>query len=371
MDISPNSDEPYYYVTAVDKAGNESDLSVAAYLNASLLPVSKLHAVKDAEGEITLSWQHKGQSGLKYQITRTINGVTEVLARTEGLNYQDKIESQYPVDVIYSVTAIDRNNVSSLEHPITISAVSIKALENIVLKRGVMNKVLFRIDSLDSSLVKQAQLKVGVELNEETKTHLSERFSVESGAYATVPVVIAGYSDLEDYENLSLTLESEPQAGDSLRIHTKLSALASDNGLLIELATEQAVKGASAVLKATITNPGSAPVEVVTAENRGTKPSSSLWVYLETEEGEVIAKTPVNINTGKVINLSSGHTVFRAEADAREEMPPINIDIPSNAPDKLVIRLQANTIHYHLGYADHAEMRGSTATVRVNTEATP
>ena len=371
MDISPNSDEPYYYVTAVDKAGNESDLSVAAYLNASLLPVSKLHAVKDAEGEITLSWQHKGQSGLKYQITRTINGVTEVLARTEGLNYQDKIESQYPVDVIYSVTAIDRNNVSSLEHPITIPAVSINALENIVLQRGVMNKVLFRVDSLDGSLVKQAQLKVDVELNEETKTHLSERFSVESGAYATVPVVIAGYSDLEDYENLSLTLESEPQAGDSLRIHTKLSALAGDNGLLIELATEQAVKGASAVLKATITNPGSAPVEVVTAENRGTKPSSSLWVYLETEEGEVIAKTPVNINTGKVINLSSGHTVFRAEAGAREEMPPINIDIPSNAPDKLVIRLQANTIHYHLGYADHAEMRGSTATVRVNTEATP
>src|SRR5690606_27012470 len=128
-------------------------------------------------------------------------------------------------------------------------------------------------------------------------THLSERFSVESGAYATVPVVIAGYSDLEDYENLSLTLESEPQAGDSLRIHTKLSALASDNGLLIELAAEQAVKGASAVLKATITNPGSAPVEVVTAESRGTKPSSSLWVYLETEEGEVIAKTPVKINT--------------------------------------------------------------------------
>src|SRR5690606_41959479 len=50
---------------------------------------------------------------------------------------------------------------------------------------------------------------------------------------------------------------------------------------------------------------------------------------------------------------------------------PIYIDIPSNAPDRLVIRLQANTIHYHLGYADHAEMRGSTATVRVNTEATP
>lgn len=384
LDTTPSETEHSYLVTAVDAAGNESAPSTTEYLNFGLLPVSHLTLVLSHQGFPQLSWRHNGQAISHYRVYRHQGEEEPVLIADDvphagaTTTYTDTGYNQAQASdgagtaVVYSVVAVDDNAVESLGHDLPLPALlATLADADVPLARGVMNRVLFRVDNRGDERISGVRLVVNLRVNGVLKEHASEVFAVEAGAFTPVPVVIGGYADLDGLADLQLRLDYTPQANDRVTIHQAVTVPVTSASLLADLATEDFVRGGSGKASFTLENTSAVETEIVMASSNGNAASPEVRLVLEDLQGNVLSVQPVKQYSGGVVTLSNGRTVARLAPGETFTSAPVEIPVPEAAPDQVRLRLVIDRFHYQLGRDTQVAIEGVGARRELMLSETP
>ncbi len=386
LDTKPSEDQHSYFVVAVDAAGNESAPSATDYLNAGLLPVNQLFITLDNNGYPQLSWQHQGRGVELYRVFRKTGDADAELLTPEGIghngtnsSYTDNTYNANQVsqgagqEVVYSVIAVDEHEVESKPHELRLPALSVKLErdKSILLERGVMNQLRFRVDNKGTSAADAVRLYVTLTENGQTREHVSEIFNVAAGANQWVPVVIGGYDKLDAITNLSLHLEQKPQTNQRIRIQQTESVEVGSSSLTLDLSTQNFTRGGSGKVSFNLTNNSDVETELVMATNNSKADSTEVRLILEDLQGNLLTRKTIRQTTGGVINVPSGHTVARVAAKSIFNSEDFSLDIPAAAPDQVRLRLVVDKYHYQLGKENHVEISGMGISKDIHLSDTP
>ncbi len=386
LDTKPSEDQHSYFVVAVDAAGNESAPSATDYLNAGLLPVNQLFITLDNNGYPQLSWQHQGRGVELYRVFRKTGDADAELLTPEGIghngtnsSYTDNTYNANQVsqgagqEVVYSVIAVDEHEVESKPHELRLPALSVKLErdKSILLERGVMNQLRFRVDNKGTSAADAVRLYVTLTENGQTREHVSEIFNVAAGANQWVPVVIGGYDKLDAITNLSLHLEQKPQTNQRIRIQQTESVEVGSSSLTLDLNTQHFTRGGSGKVSFNLTNNSDVETELVMATNNSKADSTEVRLILEDLQGNLLTRKTIRQTTGGVINVPSGHTVARVAAKSIFNSEDFSLDIPAAAPDQVRLRLVVDKYHYQLGKENHVEISGMGISKDIHLSDTP
>jgi len=386
LDTKPSIDEHSYFVTAIDVAGNESAPSATQYLNFGLLPVSKLHISLNENGYPQLTWEHKGTAIDSYRVYRRVGENEPLLLTPEPIDHTaittTYVDTTYnngemsdgaSQEVVYSVVAVDNNDVESLGHELTLPALSVHldTANGILLKRGVMNQLLFHVDNKGITAATKVRLYVTLTENNQVREQHSDYFTVEAGANTVVPVVVGGYEKLDAITDLSLRIEQKPQENQRVIIDQSESVEVGTSSLTINLNTEEFVRGGSGKVSFTVTNTSDVETELVMATNNSKADSTEIRFILEDLQGNLLTKQAIRQTTGGVINVPSGQTVARIAPSETFTSDDITLNVPAAAPDQIKLRLVIDKYHYQLGKDTHVAISGIGVSKDVQLSDTP
>ncbi|MFY9943505.1 MAG: fibronectin type III domain-containing protein, partial [Desulfobacterales bacterium] len=260
MDSRPSLTEHTYAVTAVDVAGNESEPSDSAFLNAGLLPVATLAVVQTDSEWPVVSWTHPGGDVAGYDIS--MGGPGDGLKlNTALLTASSYIDTGFNDDErVYTLVAVDANGAQSLGRSLSLPLLRASLGAEVRLKCGVMNSLVYRVENRSAAAATQVRLKVALGGRE----HLSERFAVDAGAAVAIPVTVGGYGDLSDSEALVTTLEITPHKGESVRIVRTAEISVDDGALVLQILNDPLTRGGAGQVRFALSNTGDAAIEIVT-----------------------------------------------------------------------------------------------------------
>jgi RHS repeat-associated protein len=362
VDPTPSQDDHCYTVTAVDEAGNESSPSPSFYLNFELLPASSIQ-VEQTDGEPpVISWTHPAisvagfdvylgdrQTGIKLNDTR----LTHCAFTDIGWSGDSRR---------YSVVATDLEGVESLGRAIELPAVHSELAEGSVVRRGLMNRLVYTVANQSDDTV--AGMRLHVEMDD--RSYDSELFSLSAGQTDTIDVVVGGHETLIDPAELTSTIEIVPGINTKTRIVRNSQVAVGDGMLALQLHNEEFTRGGSGSAWFTLENTGDETIEVITARNSGASDSDQINFTLMDADDNVIAAQSFRQVVGEdMVTLSDGSTVARIRPGETFTATPVQIDIPSNAPDELVLQLVISDIFYHHGRESQVGMDGLSTTHRV------
>ncbi|HSX65542.1 MAG TPA: hypothetical protein VLF15_12490, partial [Pseudoxanthomonas sp.] len=265
LDSRPSDTEHAYTVTAVDAAGNESVAADSVYLNAGLLPVRDL-SIRLQEGQAPmLQWDHSGKDVAGYNL---YVGAGESAQKLNGALLTSKTYSDanlalpFSGERLYSVTAVDAQDVESLPHALLLPALKAELRAEQTFERGVFNQLYYRVANSGSQELKRLRLRVDVSSGGQTKQHLSDYFNVAAGAIAEVPVVVAGYQDLPGVVPLSVDILYAPQVGEAVSIQRSESITAGENTLMVQVLADEFTRGGSGSVRLRLENPSAVATEL-------------------------------------------------------------------------------------------------------------
>ncbi|MDF2076497.1 hypothetical protein P2Q70_18090, partial [Pseudomonas mendocina] len=373
LDSRPSDSEHAYTVTAVDAAGNESPAATSVYLNAGLLPVRDL-AIRLAEGQAPrLQWDHGGKDVVGYNLYLGADGHKLNGELITGKSYDDASVSLPVVgERLYSVTAVDAQGVESLPHALLLPAVKAELRAEQRFERGVFNQLHYQVANAGGTELKRLRLQVAVNSGGQVKQHLSDYFDVAAGAVTEVPVVVAGYQDLPGVVPLSVEILHAPQAGESVSIQRSDSVTAGENSLLVQLLADEFTRGTSGSVRVRLENPSAVATELVTARNSGNQASSEMRLILEDLQGNVLASQAVKAAVGNgLVTVRDGRTVARVGAYDVLETGPFEIQVPSAAPERVRLRLEADYLHYQTALPGELTIGGLRSSRELNLVETP
>jgi large repetitive protein len=385
LDSEPSETDHSYFVTTVDAAGNESVPSETLYLNYGLLPVNRLNVVLNENGFPAISWRHSGQAISHYRVYRD-NGVSEpVLLTPTPISHAGSITSYTDAtynggqaskgahtQVRYTVVAVDNFSVESLGHSILLPALSVSLLEQDTrLNRGIMNRVIFRVDNKGSEAISGLRLHVAVIVDGKTHNHQSESFSIEAGSFAQVPVIVGGHAKLDGIADLRLRIEHKPRQHESVNIHQSYPVLVADSALLATINAEDFTRGSNGKATFTLENTSDVETEILMARSNGNAASNEVRLVLEDMQGNVLTVQPVQQFTGGVITIANGQTLARIAPGASFTSAPITIAVPLAAPDRVRLRLVIDKLHYHSGRDTHVTIGGTGSRTELTLSETP
>ena len=369
IDPTPSPTDHCYVVTAMDKAGNESDPSNSQYLNFDLLPVSTLSVSQTDTDSPVLTWTHADTSG-KIQryflyLGKDRNGYqvnTVPMADRTFTDYGYTFENRS-----YFVIAVDTNDVQSMGRSITLPKVSLSLAEDTVIKRGIMNAVTFTLENQSgtalSNMIVTAQLG--------GRTHQSGSFSLAAGESKAIDVIIGGYEELSDVETLAASLVITPNAGETVTITRTFQAEVSDSLMPLQIKNEAFIRGGAGKVWFTLSNTGAAEAEIVTAESSNTKPSADIRYYLVDEDDNVLYAKSFKQSLGDhIVTLSNGRTVARIPAGQMFTSDPMDLFVPANAPDTVYVRLEIDHIYNSLGQDGQVTMAGTKTRKEISLQDT-
>jgi len=389
IDPTPSITDHCYLITAVDSAGNESEPSNSFYLNFGLLPVPVLEVFqKDSELPV-ISWSTStGATGYDIYLGTEAEGTKLNKYLLTGTNLTD---SGYKNDErTYTVIAVDINAANSIGRTITLPQLNATLLNGSELvdfeqdlsqilpfisdfesrlsglslvKRGIMNRLEYLLKNKSESKVINTRLIVnlgGVD-------HVSQKFSLEPGEFKIVPVIVGGYSDLEDVELLLTTIEITPNAGEIVKIARSNQISVGDGMMVMGILNDEFKRGTKGNVKFTLENTSEEEIEIVTATNSGQTESNEIFLYLEDSDGNVLSTGSFKQYLGNnVITLANGMTVARIAPGEMFQSEPMNISIPENIPEEATLRLSISNVHYHTGEEEHVSMQGLNSTKQVS-----
>lgn len=373
LDTKPVADQHSYFVTAVDAAGNESAPSNTDYLNAGLLPVNQLHITLDNNGYPQISWQHQGNGIDSYRVLRKTGDAEAELLTPEGIAHQGTNSSYTDTtyngnqaskganhEVVYSVIAVDANEVESVPHELRLPALSVVLERNkpVLLERGVMNQLWFRVDNKGASAADGVRLYVTLTENGQQREHSSEMINIAAGANQLVAVVVGGYDKLDAITHLSLRLEQKPQTNQRIRIYQSEMVDVGTSSLTVDLNTQNFTRGGAGKVSFNLTNNSDVETELVMATNNSNADSTEVRLILEDLQGNLLTRKTIRQTTGGVVNVPSGQTVARIAAKGLFSSEDFTINIPAAAPDQVRLRLVVDKYHYQLGKENHVEISG-------------
>ncbi|MCP4995670.1 MAG: hypothetical protein GY934_18125, partial [Gammaproteobacteria bacterium] len=388
LDSNPNESEHSYVVTAVDAAGNESAPSATEYENFGLLPVSDLDVHLANNGQPQLSWRHQGTAIDGYHVYRGEEGaltkLNSALIPHTG-NPTSFIDSDYNGGVAsqgasqqrrYTVVAVDSSELESIGHSIVLPALSVAVEQpeddtEPLLRRGVMNEVIFNVSNGGDAAATGLTLKVSVDDDGVLRNHQSSTFSVDAGGITSVPVVIGGFGGLAALSDLQLRIEQQPQSGEEVSIGQSEEVLVGDAALLVSLELDSFVRGGAGLARFTLENISAVETEVILARSNGTAESNEVRLVLEDEDGNVLSQQAAQQYTGGVISVSGGYMVARIAPGASFTSDWISIAVPEAAPDTVTLRLEIDKFHYHTGRSTHVEIEGTGTRQDTSLQETP
>ncbi|MFC3149440.1 Ig-like domain-containing protein [Litoribrevibacter euphylliae] len=377
LDPSPSEDAHTYVVVAKDAAGNASLPSSAVYLNFDLLPVTELEIEMVEANAPVIRWQHSGSTIEGFNVFKGVEGSEQPLNTSliTDTSWQDETypvlpESGAPSETTYSVIAKDSNGAESAAHYLTLPALSANLSDSneltsdgqLLLKRGVMNRVIYRVDNQGSTEAKSIRLFVTIDGEQTSWVHQSEYVDVPAQGFAEVPVVIGGYAELQTAVELTSRIEQSPFPGEKIRIIQKQHALVAEDAFLIELKTKDFTKGGTGQVKFSIRNHTDVEVELLTAQNNGKDASSEARFVIEDLEGNILLKQPLHMVVGNVINTANGYTVVRVPASETYESEWIELPVSVSSLDQVRVRFEVDQFRYHSGQIDAVAIAGTQAT---------
>lgn len=366
IDASPSQTEHAYVVTAVDLAGNESAVSNFIYLNFSLLPVKTLTVVQSGSEQPVVSWTPNGNGAVGFDIfVGPDAGKTKL--NTALVSANAFADTGYAGgERRYTVDAVDAANVRQ-SRSITLPSVSAQAVGGLPLKRGIMNKVQVQVVNLSSSPVASVRLAVAVGGRESR----SAEFLLGGNETRLVPVIVGGYDDLPNAASMTVAVETVPNEGELTRMARTAPVEVTDSALVIGIAPESFVRGASGKVRLTIENTSEVDVEVLTARNNGNDASDELRFKLLDRDNNVLSTQPYKQALGaNVITLTSGLTVARIPAGASYTSDAFVLPVPAGAPDQVTVRLEVDKLRYHSGQPDQVIIRGRGSDKQVSLSET-
>jgi hypothetical protein len=352
VDPSPSTEQRTYVVTAVDAAGNESPVSNSAQLGVTLLPVDRLEVVQSGSNAPVLTWTH-AESGLAgYEILLgpdsapvVIGGPTTTTSFTDAGYSGDERR--------YTIVAIDAGG-NRIGRSIVLPRVTLQIVGGVPLQRKVFNRVDYRVANAGTTPLANARLRVAAA----GRQHVSDSFYLGAGETKIIPVIVGGDAALLSPAELAATLEVAPNEGESVRVARATEVEVVDSGLTLTAQAESLTRGAVAKVRFTLTNTSAVETQIVTARALGQAPSDQVRVRLVDNDGNVLASAPLRQIDGGVQTYSSGVTLARLAPGASFDSAPIELPIPSAAPQDVTIAVDIDALHYRLGEPDQSSIAG-------------
>ncbi|MCG8637232.1 MAG: fibronectin type III domain-containing protein, partial [Desulfobacterales bacterium] len=355
VDPTPSPTAHCYVVTAVDKTGNESVPSNSFYLNFDLLPIAGLTVVQEDNEKPVVSWSHPSAGLLRYEISISAGGkeilATSVLPDTPAFTDQGYTGGERT----YTVTAVDQNGAQSMGRSITLPALE-SALESPVIKRGIMNQVNVKVTSLSGKDL--SSLTAGITVN--GRAHTSVPLTLKADSQETIPVIVGGYKDLTGFQPATVDLVTIPNPGEEVRITRSHTLETLDAMLKLTMFNDPFIRGGLGRVWFELENTGAAEIEIITAQNSGASPGQADFYLVDTTDNVLSTASLKQALGDKVLTLSNKKTVARIPAGERFTSNPVDIFVPANAPDQVIVRLDLSDIYYHLGRPDEITMEGLT-----------
>ncbi|WLQ16801.1 hypothetical protein O5O45_12820 [Hahella aquimaris] len=386
LDSKPSETEHLYVVTAVDSAGNESAPSNTQYVNADLLPVNQLSVLLENDSRPVVNWSHNGASIAGYDIyvgddadRVKLNADLLTNADYEDLGYNaGEFSSGSVEERFYTVVAKDNQGKESIGHSLLLPALSVDLKpadesENSVepIKRGVMNRVLFRVANSGVTKIERARLKVTVNVAGAAKSHYSDYFAVEPGSFSDVGVVIGGYQSLDAFADLDISILWSPQAGENVEIRQWRQVAVGQSALVATLETLNFVRGATGKARFRLENVSDVESEILMAANSGKNASPDIRFILEDFAGNVYGATSIKQVTGDVVTTTDRSTVARIPAGGEYVTEYFDVPVSSSVPESALLRLEIDKLHYQVGRDTHVAIAGTRASQVVTLQETP
>ncbi len=231
-----------------------------------------------------------------------------------------------------------------------------------------MNRLMYRVTNYSSAKISNIRLKVRLESYES----ISEKFSLDGGATLNIPVTVGGYDDLPDFSSLDLTIEIKPNPDETIEIIKTGEIDVSDGMLVTTILNEEFALGGTGVLRFTIENTGGDEIEILSSLNSGRKASDEVIFYLLDFDGNVLSSEPYKQNLGDgIFNLLNGKSVARIPSGSVFTSGPVSINIPSNAPEFLTVRMEISNIYHDFGKTEQVTMKGLETTHDITMTDTP
>ncbi|WP_332309430.1 fibronectin type III domain-containing protein [Pseudomarimonas arenosa] len=355
VDGQPSTTLRTYVVTARDRAGNESVPSNSVYLNAQLLPVASLSISKELGQAPQVRWSHPSATISGYHLDSISQGQSFRLlsnAARDVLSFADNAYERG--ERSYRVTAIDDTGAEALPRSLLMPSVEVALASQQVLRRGLMNGIVF--DVANSGSTDLAALELRVELN--GKLHVSDPFDLAGNSERQVRVVIPGYAELGNLASFRSVLRLAPNSGEQVDLIDSGSMAVGDGGVVTSLVTEEFTRGGAGRVRIEMENPGDAEIEWISA-NSSSQPSADARIKLIDDEGNVLAVQAFHQVSGvDVVTLPNGRTVARIAAGGRIATAWQSITVPPTAPDRLFVEFELDSLRHAFGRANALTMPG-------------
>ncbi|MDD5411224.1 MAG: prealbumin-like fold domain-containing protein [Methylobacter sp.] len=364
-DVAPSATEGAYAVTALDAAGNESNLSDSAYLNASLLPVSQLKIDRiGGDGLPTVGWTAPNGDVTAYQVyvatgtnlpkaLLTPNPITTLSFTDTGYNGGDRL---------YTVSSMDANGVE-MPRSLLLPSVTATIASGLPIQRGVMNQLQMRVVNHSSSPLNNLHVVVRLPIDKSAtqfKDHPSQSVNVGAGETLLVPVVVGGYAGLPDTGMAQVRVEIAPNEGELVTLSHDQAIDVTEGSLVVGMSTYDFTRGATGKLKLTIENTTDTEVELLTATQNGQAESTELRFKILDDDGNVLAMQPYKQGLGaNVVSLANGQTVARIPAGASYVSDEFALNVPATSLTNVKVKLEVDKLRYHTGKDDEVVIPGS------------
>ena len=364
IDPDPDIGEQYYVVTAMDKAGNESVPSNVTNLNFQLVPINRLSIELDNDSAPMVSWDHKYES--KFQLETHPDDLGEPLVlftnRYEDFNYDGGRKA-------YTVTAVDRDENLSLPRSIVLPPLSVELDEDKVLKRGVMNQLVFKVTNPSSMDIRDLELLTSVG----TQTNRSGPFEVEANSFSSITNILGGSTNLADMVGITTTLSLKPNKGEEVSITRNSIVAVKDDHLALDILNESFTRGGSGPIRLVLKNTGEADIEVITATRGGNEASPEIRVKLIDLEGNPYSISRFKQDKGLgIFQLSNGESVARVSAgESYTSSLFTDLFVPTNVPSRVWVEVEVDQIHYNRGGANEISIEGLAARREIAVVDTP
>jgi len=354
-DGAPDQSAPYYAVTAMDAAGNQSPPSASVYVNVDLLPVNPLQVTQTDDTAPVVTWGHAGNGITGYKVYAETSGQRFTLTPQPIAAFAYTDNGYAGEARRYVITAVDGNTVESVERAVLLPAVTSELASEATLRRGLMNKLTFNVTNRGTLRLDNLRMVVKVD------DHQSESapFEVDAGASQAVPVIVGGRADLPAAAMVETTLEGNSFTGEQTRIVRHVPFTIADGSLTATLETVQMTRGASGILRFSLHNTNDVELDLVTARSGGAQPSDEIRLRLLDEDGNTLSVAPFRqVTGGQVLLLPTGAVIARIPAGASFASADISIDIPATAPDRVLAELEIDHVHYRLGTEKAVSIEG-------------
>ena len=378
LDGSPDRRMRAYAVTAVDAAGNESPPSGVESWDVDVLPVQSYVVRRQLDKAPQLGWEHSDRAVVGYEVYREAGGVRAAL-HGESLHARAQLrdtgwQASGSASLLrYVVVAVDDEGNRSAENALDVPdlRVSLHEADSQELSRGVMNKLLFRVDNRGGNAWSGLRLYVNVGDGDISRRHMSEKFEVGAGGFVLAPVVVGGYQGLDDSGTLALEWHMEPPAGGRVEWRDTARVAVGDSALSLRLLPESLVRGGEAKVRLVADNTGGAETELWLARSNGREDSPELRLVLEDRRGNVLSRQAVRQFGGTAVTTLGGNSVARIPPGGRFTSEPWPVPVPSGAPDEVTLRLEADGYHHAMDREGHIRIAGGEARQAARLVDTP